>query len=75
MSKITVFFLSSDTALSKSFWVNKSGELCKSSYPNVRNFTSHEEQITTIQDLHAAIIKHANKGHCLIKGKLNKALD
>lgn len=68
-------FLSADLTLGKSFWIDSQGELCKSSYPNVRDFTSHTVQCPTLKDFHAALVTHAAKGHCLLKGKLHKVLN
>lgn len=69
-----VYFLSADVTLGKSFWLNSQSELCKSSYPNVRDFTSHSVPCSSIKDFHAALVKHADMGHCLIKGVLHKDL-
>ena len=71
----TLFFLSSDAHLSKQFWLNSAGELQKSSYPNVKNFTSHSVPCASLKDFHAALVKHAALGHCLIKGLLHRDLD
>ncbi len=68
-------FLASDVALGKSFWLNSQGELCKSSYPNVRDFTSTTVTCSTIKDFHAALVKHAAQGMCLLKGTLHKELN
>jgi len=70
-----IHFLASDVALGKSFWLDSQGELCKSSYPNVRDFTSTTVQCTSIKDFHAALVKQAALGACLLKGKLNRELD
>jgi hypothetical protein len=67
-------FLSADLPMRKSFWVDKQGELQKSSYPIVKNFTSHSEQISTVRDAYTAITKHAAEGHCLVKGNLLRPL-
>lgn len=74
MNPTVINFLSSDVVLGKSFWIDSQGELCKSSYPNVRDFTSHSVPCNSIKEFHAALVKHANQGHCLIKGKLHKTL-
>ena len=74
MNPTVINFLSSDVVLGKSFWVDSQGELCKSSYPNVRDFTSHSVTCNSIKDFHAALNKHAALGNCLIKGKLHKTL-
>lgn len=43
-------------------------------YPHVKNFNSHEIHATCIDDMHQAIVQHAAKGHCLLKGNLRKQL-
>ena len=43
-------------------------------YPNVRNVTSHVESITDIDSLHAAIMDHASRGHCMLKNNLKRPL-
>lgn len=68
-------FLSADLPMRKSFWLDKQGELQKSSYPIVKNFTSHTESIGSIREAHSAITKHAAQGHCLVKGNLLRTLD
>ena len=43
-------------------------------YPLVSRFTSHTEDLSTLGELHEAIVKHARKGHCLLKGVLDREL-
>jgi len=74
MASTTVHFLSADTALVKSFWIDSQGELQKSNYPNVKDFTSHSETCNSLRDFHAALTKHAALGHCLLKGQLRQDL-
>lgn len=74
MAAQIINFLSADVPLGKSFWLDSQDELCKSSYPNVKNFTSHSENISSLRDFYTALKSHAAKGHCLIKGKLTKTL-
>ena len=69
------YFLSADKPLTKSFYLGEQGEVLKNSYPTVKQFTSHEEQIATLKDLYDAIVKHGNLGHCMIKGKLKSAIN
>ena len=75
MASTTIHFLSAETTLNKSFWIDSQGELQKSSYPNVKDFTSHDEPITSLRDLYAALTKHAALGHCAIKGRLHRTLN
>lgn len=69
-----VFFLEADTPLTKNFSVAKDGSVEKSSYPFVRDFTSHRHEINGVEALYKAILQHAPKGHCLLKGTLNRPL-
>lgn len=64
-----VTFLEADVPLTKQFTATS-----KTSYPNVMNFTSHVEEINSIEELFAAIVTHADKGHCMIKGNLTRPL-
>ena len=74
MNATAINFLASDVSLGKSFWLDSQGELCKSSYPNVRDFTSYTVPCNSIKEFHAALIKHAKQGMCLLKGKLTRVL-
>lgn len=44
------------------------------SYPNVVNVDSMQHDVPTLAYLHEAIKLHANNGHALLTGKLNKVL-
>lgn len=70
MNSTAINFLASDVTLGKSFWLDSQGELCKSSYPNVRDFTSHTVHCTTLREFHAALLNFSAQGMCLLKGKL-----
>lgn len=70
-----VFFLEADTPLTKSFTAAKDGSVEKSSYPCVRNFTSHRHDITGVDGLYKALLSHAPKGHCLLKGTIQNPLN
>lgn len=74
MSAISVYFLSADTPLTKSFALSANNEIQKTSYPNVKNFTSHKVPVASLSDLHRALLVHSKAGHCLIKGALNREL-
>ena len=67
-------FLSSQQPLTKTFSADDAGNIAKSSYPNVFKFTSHIETCTSLKALSQLITKHANLGHCLLKGVINKIL-
>lgn len=69
-----LFFLSAAVPLTKSFARLPTGEIEKSAYPLVKQFTSHEEQIDGPKMFHAALVEHAAFGHCLLKGLLKRPL-
>lgn len=75
MASTTINFLSADVPLGKSFWLDDQGELQKSSYPNVKNFTSYSVPCTSLREFYTQLKEHAARGHCLIKGKLNRVLN
>jgi hypothetical protein len=70
-----LYFLSAYAPLTKTFSLDKDNNLTKSPYPNVRDFTSHAEQCTTLLDMYNAVQKHSKLGHCMVKGKLNSDLN
>jgi hypothetical protein len=69
-----LFFLSADVPLTKTYTLGDSGKIEKSAYPLVRDFTSHQEQVETIEQFCDALRQHAELGHCLLKGKLSRPL-
>jgi nucleoside 2-deoxyribosyltransferase len=69
-----LFFLSAAVPLTKSFARLPTGEIEKSAYPLVKNFTSHEETVDNPKMFHAALMQHAAFGHCLLKGQLKRPL-
>jgi hypothetical protein len=68
-----LFFLEASTPLTKAY-TQRSGELIKTPYPFVWEFTSHEETVTTLAQFEQALKRHAALGHCLLKGQLTKPL-
>lgn len=69
-----LYFLSSYVNMTKSYTLSAQGEIQKTPYPMTSAFTSHSVQCSTIKEFHATLVEHSTKGHCLIKGALNKAL-
>lgn len=67
-------FLEAAVPLTKRFRLKKDGSIEKDAYPLVANVTSHEVSITTPAEFYAAIVDHANQGHCLLKGMLSRPL-
>lgn len=70
--KIT--FLEANVPLTKSYTKLADGTIEKSSYPNVWEVTSHEENVLDLKGLEIAINKHAALGHCLLKGNVMRQL-
>lgn len=68
-------FLAAGLPLTKTFSRNANGEIEKSAYPLVRNFTSYEEQVPDPAAFYASVLRHAELGHCLSKGVLRKQLN
>jgi len=72
MFKLT--FLSADKPLTKTYIFHPNGTIESQPYPLSSAFTSHEVNISTIEDLYAQIIAHGNYGRCLLKGNLEKPI-
>ncbi len=68
-----VTFLEATVPLIKAFRLNR-GQLEKTSYPHAREFTSHTHVLTTLSQFHKQLQAHAKKGHCLLKGELQREL-
>lgn len=71
MSKLQLNFLEAAVPLTKVFLPN--GE--KQPYPNMKNFTSHTEVVSSIEEFHKVLVAHSKQGHCLLKGKLTRNLN
>ena len=69
-----LFFLEANQPLTKRFWLNEEGRLEKDPYPFVKKFASHEVEVDTVEQFHAAILAHGRLNHCLLKGQLSKRL-
>ena len=67
-------FLKATTPLTKSFTKTATGEISKSSYPNVYEVTSIEEECADLPMLAKLLTKHAALGHCLVKGTPTRSL-
>ena len=66
-------FLSADTPLVKTLSL-VAGDLKKTPYPMVRDFTSHTVDVHTPEELHAALAHAAEQGWCLLKGNLSRRI-
>jgi hypothetical protein len=71
---MNVFTLSGALALTKSYSLDHEGNIVKSPYPNLGNFTSTKHTVATIRDLYVVIQAASNAGHCLLKGELSRDL-
>lgn len=67
-------FLSASMPLTKTYMKMADGSISKTSYPHAYEFTSHEEDVANLSQLEAQLIRHADLGHCLLKGNPNKKL-
>ena len=66
-------FLKASIPLTKTFVKTPQG-IEKSSYPNVYEVTSIEEECPDLKSLAAALSRHAALGHCMLKGELSRDL-
>lgn len=66
-----LFFLGSPKGIkiTKTYTINN-GKLEKQPFPNIYEFDSFKEVVSSIDDMETAIIKHAALGNTLLKGKL-----
>ena len=68
-----VIFLEAKVPLTKTF-TQKAGDLTKTPYPFVWEFSSHEESIASLNQFEVHLQAHAALGHCLLKGTIRKPL-
>ena len=62
------------TPLTKTFFLDGNGKVGTKPYPFVRNFNSHNEEVNSLEEFHDALVKHAQLGRCLVKGRLKTEL-
>lgn len=67
-------FLSASVFLSKKYDKCEDGTVQKTSYPSAYEFTSITENVTTLDQFYAHLVEHAEHGHCLLKGDLQRPL-
>ena len=70
---VEITFLEGAIPLVKSFTL-VDGQVEKSNYPMVRNFTSHSYSTKNIEGLFKLFKQHADKGHCMLKGNVVREL-
>lgn len=66
-------FLEAAVPLTKTFSL-ENGQLKKEGHPRIINYTSHEVEWETLEELYEAIVEHADKGHCFLKGEISRPL-
>lgn len=66
-------FLGADVPLVKTFAL-RDGEIDRSPYPMVRDFTSYRRITNNLLELHAALEEAAAQGWCLLKGTLTREI-
>lgn len=71
---MNITFLGASMPLTKTYALDKNNVLTKSSYPNASDFTSHTLACPTLSQLYEALNKHAEQGHCLLKGTIKTPL-
>jgi hypothetical protein len=71
---MNITFLEAAVPLTKTYFLGTDNKIDKHAYPNIKHFTSHEEQCATLSDFYTAVKKHAALGHCLLKGQLDMPL-
>jgi hypothetical protein len=71
---MNLIFLQASTPLTKTYTKTSSGEITKSPYPLVWEFTSHSEPCKNLSDMERLLKSHSQLGHCLLKGSLSRPL-
>jgi len=74
MFRLNFLAAASGTVMSKTYALEDSTVVLKDSYPHVKHFTSREVLIRSIGDFYSAILEHASKGNCLLKGNLDRPI-
>jgi hypothetical protein len=69
-----VVFLGANTPLTKTYSKNSAGEVTKTPYPLVWEFTSHHEQCKNLAQLEHLLKTHAVAGRCVLKGTIARPL-
>lgn len=64
-------FLSTDRPLTKTYVKTPEG-IDSTPYPLAYEFTSHIEHVGNLEDFYVQLMVHAEAGHCLLKGELQR---
>jgi Family of unknown function (DUF5906) len=70
---MNVFFLQASEPLTKQY-SKVSGEITKTPYPFVWEFTSHQESVNNLTQFESLLNKHAARGNCVLKGTIARGL-
>ena len=68
-----IFFLEAAVPLTKTY-AKSAGNIVKTPYPFVWEFTSHNEQCKSLPEFEQLLKKHAALGHCVLKGTISRDL-
>jgi hypothetical protein len=71
--QLTFLAASDRTRMAKSFALS-SGSVVTTPYPLVKRFWSFTRSAADLDQLHALLVTHAEAGHCLLKGPLDRPL-
>lgn len=71
---MNLYFLEASVPLTKSYSRSAAGQITKTPYPFVWEFTSRAETCTSLPQLEALLKQHAAQGHCLLKGTISRDL-
>lgn len=71
---MNLVFLKSPIPITKAYAKEKDGSITKSAYPNIYEVTSIEEPCASLQVFEGLLKKHAQLGHCLLKGNISRPL-
>lgn len=69
-----LIFLGANTPLTKTYSKNSAGEITKSPYPLVWEFTSTKEQCKNLAHMEQLLTQHALAGRCVLKGTIARPL-
>jgi hypothetical protein len=68
-----VTFLSASVPLTKTYIFDQ-GQIDSTPYPLTKRFSSHEEQVSSLEELYEQIMEHGQHGHCMLKGHLIRSI-
>jgi hypothetical protein len=66
-------FLEAEVPLTKTFYKN-GDKIEKIGHPRILDYTSHEREFTTLEELCGHLKRHAALGHCFLKGNVVRPL-